>query len=232
VPSIGRAKATQSPFAAWLERAMLARGLPGPSTAGEAIGIPQSQISRYLNDRVKPSRASVAKLARWAGVDEQEIWALIPETGPLGPTVAASGAPEDQSARIDRLVRSIELLLASPGRLELAHAGARSPDLDLAEDTALLAAEGYKGLVRVEVKTEDLVAHRQPVPPGALLWLDPRATAEVGEIVGVMVAGERHLRILGPDGHSLLSSVPGRAPLDLRAVDRVVGVGRLMQATV
>jgi transcriptional regulator with XRE-family HTH domain len=227
VASIGRPKPRQSPFAAWLEREMLARNLRVTDAAG-AIGVPQSQISRYLNGKIFPSRSSVSKLAAWAGISTQEVWALIPEEGG---GLRAAPAPADAAARLLALEAEARALR----RLVGPFAPPDEPVTTRPGDPpgALVPRGGADDELLYHLTTDDLdtALAVKPITIDTVVWLDPLrpplAVNKYGlpDCVVLDFGGSRYARVVGPDGVTLLSGVAGALPLRLDDPGvRVVGV--------
>jgi transcriptional regulator with XRE-family HTH domain len=226
VASIGRPKPTQSPFAAWLEREMLARGLR-VTDAAAATGIEQSQISRYLNGRVFPSRSSVAKLARWAGTDEASVWALIPAEGGARPVPA----PPDVAARVLALEEEARALRRLVGPFVPPTEPVTTRPGDPPGPLLPRGGAGDESLYHLTTDDLDTPLAVEPISIGTVLWLDPlRPPLAVNkrglpDCVICDHGGSRYARIVGPDGVTLVSGVAGALPLRLDDPDvRLVGV--------
>jgi len=204
---------------------MLSRNLR-VTDAALATGIEQSQISRYLNGRVYPSRSSVAKLARWANTDEATVWSMIPNTAgarrPAAPDAAARLlALEAEARELRRLVGPFappdEPVTTRPGD----------------PPGALVPRGGAADELLYHLATDDLDTPLavKPIPTDTVLWLDPlRPPLAVNkrglpDCVVVDHRGARYARVVGPDGVTLLSGVAGAVALRLDDPGlRVVGV--------
>lgn len=185
---------------------MLDRGLEGPTKAEPVIGIPASQISRYLNDKVKPARASIRKLARWAGTPEASIWELIPEQRLDAAPGALVAVPvtAQEAARIRRLEAEVQQLRRQVGPLPeppptavTAQAGDR-PRL-------LRPRPGTAEWIHL-LETDDLADAVPPIPLGAMLWLNPNRSPVPGDAVVVERDGTAYPRLVDAAGR-LVSAV-------------------------
>jgi hypothetical protein len=210
----------RQPFADWLEAQRRARGVETLGDLARASGVSQSLISRYLACEISPRRRNVKRLAAWAEVDPQLIWALIPEEG--GPGLAATPAPADVAARV----------LALEAEARALRAAVAPPPAASGPLTTQPGQDGTDELTQL-LRTDDLdtPAARPAVPRGSVLWLDPDRPPRVQPpdrpVDAVLVAhrGAVYARLLDDDGVTLYSAVAGAVALRLDDPDvRVIGV--------
>lgn len=176
------------------------------SELARAAGLNQATLSRYLSGERGVTAETLAAVAAVFGKTLAELLAPEP-TAPVTRVGVVAGAVPDE--------RPALYAAADEDRAAIAR--------------AILAAEGYSGLVLLPVETADLMDRHPPVTPGMQMWVDRMIPPSAGRVVCVEVRGQRLFRTLAADGRTLTSAVPGTPPLDLGTVDRVVGVGRLAQ---
>jgi len=197
---------------------MRARGLDGVKATALDAGIPQSLMSNYLNGKIEnPQRRNVKKLAAWAGVDEAVVWDLVPEEGRVAAVPAVPEAAdrlralEEEARALRRLVQGA---LVPPAGLSTARPGDR-PRL-------LRQRPGARDWWHLlEHDDLDTPFAGPAIPLGSILWLDPRRTPLPADgeyppdAVVVLVDGTAYARLVGDDGVTLVSRVPGAVSLRL-----------------
>lgn len=223
-----------TPFVGWLERQLALRGIQGPSAAARAIGLPQSNVSNYLNGNTTPTGRSLRRLSEWSGEPVERIWALIPADADVdaGPVPAVVLPEEEVPAWARKMQEQIDALAARG--VHLPRASLDRPSHPVTSETghrpAILTDLG-PGRWLTTVATDDLMARDPPIPFNAALWLDEDRPPKPNDVVVVEVDATIYFRVVGPDGVTLLSRVAGARPLRLDAVDRFYGTGTLQQVT-
>src|SRR6185295_12749855 len=180
-----RQSAADTPLARWLVDYGESRGWETGRQAAKYLGVKQAAFSTWLRGEMEPDRANQEQLAVGTGEPLSVIADLVRRTKEQKRALAGDAASpiparpdqppawaRDLMAAALEIRRLVEGARAAGQDFGLGHAGVTAPArADAARP--LLEAEGYRGLIPVEVGTEDLLDHLPPVAPGMIVWLDP-----------------------------------------------------------